>query len=58
MIARIWKKKQALVFIQKTLKESAKQKALDIFHNIGRCRELGSVPATVSAGKSVTWKKM
>jgi hypothetical protein len=46
----------SLVFIDRALNENVKQKAFDIFHNIGKHRELGSVSATVSAGKSVRRK--
>lgn len=43
----------SVVFIENTLSDSAKEKAYDSFHNIGRHRELGSAAAMVSAGGSV-----
>merc|ERR1711937_574575 len=45
--------KHSKSFIDKTLTEHTKTITKSIFTNIGRHRELGSVSATLSAGKSV-----
>lgn len=43
----------SVLFIEYALSDSAKQKARDSFHNVGRHRALGSVAAMLSAGGSV-----
>merc|ERR1712062_718093 len=42
----------SMVFIERTLTETARMKAYEAFHNIGRHRELGSAAAAISAGGS------
>lgn len=45
--------REAISFIENVLTQDAKERTYSVFYNIGRHRELGSVSASVSAGKSV-----